>query len=326
MNHLTQEQRYNISALVKTNHSQSQICEQVGCSKSTVSRELRRNCDKRDGSYWPELAHRKAVARHRSKPKKRRFTASVQAHVREKLEVDYSPEQIVGDAARKGIECVSAERIYQFVWIDKRQGGRLYRRLRTKGKRYAKRGSIKGKRGQIVGRVDIDQRPEIVEQKQRLGDVEMDLVIGRGQSGALLTINDRASGMLKMAYVHSKEAALVQAKAVELLMEWRPLLHTVTTDNGKEFAHHQKVSEELEVDCYFAKPYHSWERGANENLNGLVRQYFPKWISFERITQQRVDQVVNILNQRPRKRFGYQSPEEVFYGAIKNQQGVAFIT
>ena len=260
MKHLTLEQRYAISALVKTNHSQGQISEQVGCSKSTVSRELRRNCDRRDGSYWPDLAQRKAVARHRSKPKKKRFTASVEAYVREKLKADYSPEQIAGDAARKGIECVCAERIYQFVWKDKKQGGGLYRRLRTKGKRYAKRGSLKGKRGQIVGRVDIEKRPAIVEQKQRVGDVEMDLVVGRGQSGALLTINDRASGMLKMAYVESKEAALVQAKAVEILADWKPVLHTVTTDNGKEFAHHQKVAEELEVECYFAKPYHSWER------------------------------------------------------------------
>jgi len=184
----------------------------------------------------------------------------IEAHVRQKLEADYSPEQIVGDAARKGIECVSHERIYQLVWDDKKQGGRLYRHMRTKGKRYAKRGSEKGKRGQIVGKVDIDQRPDIVEENQRVGDLEMDLVIGRGHSGVLLTINDRATGMLKMGILPSKEAALVQAKAVELLADWKALLHTVTTDNGKEFAHHQKLAEELCVDCYFAKPYHSWER------------------------------------------------------------------
>ena len=232
MKHLTQGQRYEISALVKTNHSQGQIAEQVGCSKSTVSRELIRNCDRRDGSYWPDLAQRKTAARHKAKPKRRRLTASLQAYVTEKLEADYSPEQIVGDAARKGIECVSHERIYQFVWDDKKQGGKLYRHMRTKGKRYAKRGSLKGKRGQIVGRVDIDQRPVVVEEKQRVGDLEMDLVIGRGHSGVLLTINDRATGMLKMAILESKEATLVQAKAVELLMEWKPLLHTVTTDNA----------------------------------------------------------------------------------------------
>ena len=299
MKHLTLEQRYHISALVKTHHSRGEIAEQIGCSKSTISRELGRNCDRRDGSYWPDLAQRKATARHKAKPKRRRLTVSVEAYLREKLEADHSPEQIVGHAARKGIECVSHERIYQFVWADKKQGGKLYRHMRTKGRRYAKKGSARGKRGQIVGRVDIDQRPAIVEEKQRVGDVEMDLVIGRGHSGVLLTINDRATGMLKMAILESKEAALVQAKAVELLTEWEALLHTVTTDNGKEFAYHQKLAEELSVECYFAKPYHSWERGANENLNGLVRQYFPKWVSFERVTQQQVDEVVQILNQRP---------------------------
>jgi IS30 family transposase len=326
MKHLTQEQRYHISALLKTKHSRGQIAELIGCNKSTVSRELQRNCDKRDGSYWPDLAHRKTKARHKSKPKRKRLTASIEAHIRKKIKDDYSPEQIVGDAARKGIECVSHERIYKFVWDDKKQGGKLYRHMRTKGKRYAKRGSTKGKRGQIIGRVDIEQRPAIVEEKQRVGDLEMDLVIGRGHSGVLLTINDRATGMLKMAVLESKEAAVVQAKAVELLVDWRPHLHTVTTDNGKEFAYHQKVADLLEVDCYFAKPYHSWERGANENLNGLVRQYFPKEMNFDQITEQRVNEVVDILNQRPRKRFGYRSPDEVFQNATLNNQGVAFIT
>jgi IS30 family transposase len=242
------------------------------------------------------------------------------------LEKDLSPEQIAGEARRQGVECACAERIYQYVWADKKSGGQLYRHLRTKGKKYAKRGSLKGKRGQIKDRVDIDKRPQIVEQKQRVGDMEMDLVIGKNHKGALLTINDRATGMLKMGYVESKEAAVVQAKAVELLADWKALLHTVTTDNGKEFAYHKKVSEELEVDCYFAKPYHSWERGANENLNGLVRQYFPKGMNFGRITEQRVNEVVIILNKRPRKRFGFRSPEEVFQNATLNNEGVAFIT
>lgn len=326
MKQLSLEQRYHISALRQTKHSLGVIAEQIGCCKSTVSRELRRNCDGRNGDYKPELAQRKTDQRHKVKAKKKRFTVSVEHHVKERLEADYSPEQIAGNAALTGIECVCAERIYQYVWADKKRGGRLYRHLRTKGKRYAKRGGLNGKRGQIVGRVDIEKRPSIVEQKKRVGDLEMDLVVGRGQSGVLLTINDRATGMLKMAHLENKEAALVQAKAVEILADWKPLLHTITTDNGKEFAYHQKVADELEVACYFAKPYHSWERGANENLNGLVRQYFPKGMNFGRITEQRINEVVEILNQRPRKRFGYRSPEEVFQGAVRNKEGVAFIT
>ena len=320
------EQRYLISGLLDAGHSRSVIAEQLGVHKSTVSRELSRNSDGRSGAYRPELAQRKRDERQKAKPKKKCFTSAIEQYVVSKLKQDLSPEQIVGKARRQGVECVCAERIYQYVWTDKKQGGRLYRHLRTKGKKYAKRGSLKGKRGQIKDRVDIDQRPQIVEQKQRVGDVEMDLVIGKNHKGALLTINDRATGMLKMGYVESKEAAVVQAKAVELLTDWKALLHTVTTDNGKEFAYHKKVSEELEVECYFAKPYHSWERGANENLNGLVRQYFPKGMNFGRITEQRVNEVVDILNQRPRKRFGFRSPEEVFQNATLNNEGVAFIT
>jgi len=231
---LTLEQRYHISALLKTKHSRSQIAELLGCGKSTVSRELRRNCDKRDRTYWPGLAQRKADARHKDKPKRRRFTAGIQAHVRQKLEEDFSPEQIVGDATRKGLECVSHERIYKFVWDDKRQGGKLYRHMRTKGKRCAKRGSAKGKRGQIIGRVDIGQRPVVVEERQRVGDLEMDLVIGRGHSGVLLTINDRATGMLKMAILESKEAALVQAKAVELLADWNRTADAAAPAHGDD--------------------------------------------------------------------------------------------
>ena len=320
------EQRYKISSLLDAGHSRGKVAEHLGVHKSTVSREVLRNCDGRNGTYRPELAQRKSDERQKAKPKRKRFTATVEQYVVSKLKQDFSPEQITGKARLQGVDCVCAERIYQHVWADKKQGGRLYRHLRTKGKKYAKRGSLNGKRGQIIGRVDIGQRPQIVEQKQRLGDVEMDLVIGKNHKGALLTINDRATGMLKMGYVESKEAAIVQAKAVELLTDWKPLLHTVTTDNGKEFAYHQKVAEALEVDCYFAKPYHSWERGANENLNGLVRQYFPKGMNFGRITEHRVSEVVDILNQRPRKRFGFRSPEEVFQNATLNNEGVAFVT
>ena len=229
---MTLEQRYQISDLHGTGHSQGKIADQLGVHKSTVSRELSRNRDGRSGAYRPELAQRKREERQKAKPKKKRFTAAIKEYVKGKLENDFSPEQIVGEAKRQGVDCVCAERIYQHVWADKKSGGRLYRHLRTKGKKYAKRGGLKGKRGQIKDRVDIDQRPQIVEQKQRVGDVEMDLVIGKNHKGALLTINDRATGMLKMGYVESKEAAVVQAKAVELLAEWKPLLHTVTTDNA----------------------------------------------------------------------------------------------
>ncbi len=233
---MTLEQRYQISDLLGAGHSQGKIADQLGVHKSTVSRELVRNSDGRSGVYRPELAQRKRDERQKAKPKKKRFTAAVEDYVKGKLEKDLSPEQIAGEARRQGVECACAERIYQYVWADKKSGGRLYRHLRTKGKKYAKRGSLKGKRGQIKDRVDIDKRPQIVEQKQRVGDVEMDLVIGKNHKGALLTINDRATGMLKMGYVESKEAAIVQAKAVELLADWNRTADAGTSAHG----HHRQ--------------------------------------------------------------------------------------
>ena len=162
----------------------------------------------------------------------------------------------------------------------------LYTHLRTLGKRYQKRGNTNSHRGQIAGRIPIEQRPDIVEKKERLGDLEIDLVIGKDHKGALLTINDRATGMLKMAHVKNKSAKEVELKTIELLEPWMPFIHTITSDNGKEFANHKAIAQLLNIDFFFAKPYHSWQRGANENLNGLVRQYFPKKLN------------LNLLNSR----------------------------
>jgi transposase, IS30 family len=326
MAHLTIGQRYEIATLRNQNFSQSQIANSIGKDKSVISRELKRNCDARNGLYKAELAQKKANLRHEDKPKKVYFTAGVRAFVIKHLEQEYSPEQIAGYAEKEKKNCVSIERIYQFVWEDKKQGGSYYKHLRTQGKKYRKRGQAKDKRGQIVDRVDISQRPAIVEQKVRIGDLEMDLVIGKDHDGALLTINDRAAGVLKMAKIGSKEATVVEAKAIELLEDWQPFLHTITTDNGKEFSNHKLIAQTLSIDFFFARPYHSWERGANENLNGLIRQYFPKKSDFNLITEQQVNDVIHKLNNRPRKRFGFKTPNEIFSQAIKNNGQVAFMT
>lgn len=242
------------------------------------------------------------------------------------LKQDFSPEQIVGRAAIEGKEVVSHERIYQYIWKDKRAGGKLYKHLRNKGKKYRKRIHSKDNRGIIINRIDISKRPKVVDNKERIGDLEIDLVIGKDHKGALLTINDRATGLLFMGKIDSKESKAVTDKTIELLEEWKPLLHTITSDNGKEFANHREISEKLDIDYYFAKPYHSWERGANENLNGLVRQYFPKKTNFEAITQEQINKVVNILNNRPRKRFDYKTPNEVFAQKLNENINVALIT
>jgi IS30 family transposase len=318
MSHLTQEQRYTIEVLYKENYSQTAIAERIEKHKSVVSRELRRNCDKRNGSYRAGLAHRRCEKRHSDKKKRIVFTKEIQDYVTLWLKKDYSPEQIVGVANKEGIECVSIERIYQFIWNDKKVGGDLYKHLRTQGKRYRKRGASKDKRGQIVGRVGIEHRPKEVDEKERIGDFEIDLVIGKNHKGALVTANDRVTGMAKIKKIDGKDSVVVQEAIIEMLAEFRPILKTITSDNGKEFAQHQEIARELDVGYYFAKPYHSWERGANENLNGLIRQYFPKGMSFENITKEQVQDAEDKLNNRPRKRFGFQSPNQVYLQKLTN--------
>jgi IS30 family transposase len=325
MAHLTLEQRYKIEAYRNAGSRISEIAQLVDKDKSVISREIKRNCDQRSGIYKAVLADKKTTNRHKIKLKKCTLTAKIEAAILCYLNQDYSPEQMVGRAKLDQIAMVSTERIYQYIWENKRRGGLLFKHLRTKGKKYKKRGHLKDKRGLIVGRVDICERPSIVEKKSRLGDLEIDLVIGKDHKGALLTINDRASGVLFMDKVESKEALLIQQKTIELLQDWKPLIKTITSDNGKEFANHQSIAEVLEIDYYFAKPYHSWERGANENLNGLIRQYFPKKSNFENITKQEIETVINTLNNRPRKRFGYKTPNEIFAQKLNELDPVAFM-
>lgn len=325
MAHLTLEQRYKIEVYRNAGISISEIAELVDKDKSVISREIKRNSDQRSGVYKAILADKKALNRHKVKIKKCTLTSEVEANILFYLKQDYSPEQIVGRAKIDKRAMVSKERIYQYIWENKRKGGLLYKHLRTKGKKYKKRGHLKDKRGLIIGRVDISERPKIVEKKSRLGDLEIDLVIGKNHKGALLTINDRASGILFMGKVESKEASAIQQKTIELLKDWKPIIKTITSDNGKEFANHRAIAEDLDIDYYFAKPYHSWERGANENLNGLIRQYFPKKSNFENIEEQQIKTVVNTLNNRPRKRFGYKTPNEIFAEKINKLNTVAFI-
>lgn len=326
MSHLTLNQRYDIEIGLAKKVSISGIGEIIGKDKSVVSRELKRNADLRSNTYKAELAHKKATERHRLKPKKKHWDQSMIDYVNAQLNEEYSPDQISGRAKEQGVNCVSPESIYKHVWVDKKKGGSLYKQLRNKGKRYRKRGHSKDSRGILVGRVDIDHRPPIVDKKVRLGDLEIDLVIGKNHKQALLTINDRVSGILIMGKVLSKQAVEIEVKTKELLDDWKPLIHTITSDNGKEFANHKNIAESLNIDFYFAKPYHSWQRGANENLNGLIRQYFPKGYNFERITNERIIEVQNKLNNRPRKRFGYKTPNEVFAKILDNQVPVAFIS
>lgn len=325
MAHLTMAQRYTISVLQKENYPQIIIAERIGKHRSVVSRELQRNRDLRSNEYKPDLAQRKYEQRIDLKAKRINFTEPIRLYIESKLSQEYSPEQIVGVSQLENIKCVSVERIYQYIWTDKKNGGKLYIHLRNKGRKYRKRGASKDKRGVISDRVDIDQRPKIVEERNRFGDLELDTIVGKDHIGGLVSINDRMTGMIKISKITAKDAIQIEQKTIEMLIEWKPLLHTLTSDNGKEFANHVAIKNALEVDFYFAKPHHPWERGSNENGNRLIRQYFPKGTDFTTISDQQVANVETILNNRPRKRHAFLSPVQVFNNLSFNQN-VAFVT
>jgi transposase, IS30 family len=244
----------------------------------------------------------------------RKMKPSLVREIEEKLtQEQWSPDQISGWLKRQGRAFVSCERIYRHIWKDKRNGGGLWRHLRHSGKKYNRRKGKTSGRGLIPGRVDIAERPAIVAEKRRIGDWEGDAIIGRGLKGAILTHVDRTSKYTKLAILPDRSAASVQKACDASLLPIAHKIETITYDNGKEFAAHAQIAAKLGAHIYFAKPYHSWERGLNEHTNGLVRQYFPKGSDFSTLTSADVQRVEDKLNARPRKVLGYKTPGEVFF-------------
>jgi len=312
---LTQEQRYQIHALLKMEHSRTEIADTLGVHKSTISRELQRNRGKR--GYRPKQAHHFVLQRR--KKARKRITVDIWALVEEKLRQDWSPEQIVGRFQEEGI-AISHEHIYQYIYADKRVGGDLWKHLRCQKKRRKRTGDY-DRRGKIPNRKSIEERPEVVEQRTRLGDWEVDLMLGKDHQGVLVTLTERKSRFTLLRRVASKQAKLVSQAIVELL-QWVSTLESITADNGKEFAAHQHISQTLSVEFYFAHPYSSWERGTNENTNGLSRQYLPKERSLKNVSFQDEIMIMDRLNLRPRKCLDFRTPFEVFF----DHQPVALIT
>lgn len=311
---LTLKERYQISAYIKVGYTQKQMALCLGISQSTISRELKRNSYQ--SIYKPELAEQFTFHRHKYKTKYLKLTRKVMNYIKDKLKEDWSPEQISGVMKKDKLPWVSHETIYQYIYKNKYHGGKLYLKLRHKNKKYHKRGNDYNSRGVIKNRVSINQRPKIVEHKKRVGDFEIDTVIGKNHIGALVTIVDRASKFTLIKKVDSKKADVVSQALIDMLYPIRELTHTITSDNGKEFAYHEKVSKALDTKFYFANPYHSWERGLNEHTNGLIRQYLPKQTDFTRIKRREIQEIQNRLNNRPRKSLGYKTPSEVFYAKV----------
>lgn len=306
---LAYEQRCQIKALKESGLSQAAIARVVGVNQSTISRELARNTGQR--GYRHKQAQRMANERRQRARKALKMTPEMIERVESKLREKWSPEQISGWLLTERNELLSHERIYLHIWADKRAGGDLHTHLRRQGKAYEKRRNGKSSRGQIKNRVSIDERPAVVDSKGRIGDWEIDTVIGKGHSGAMVTIVERRTLFTVAARVESKSAEDVTQATIELLKPYQSLVHTITADNGKEFAYHEKLAEALDAKVYFAHPYHSWERGLNENTNGLLRQYWPKSTDFKTVSAEAVVAGVKQLNERPRKTLGYATPSSL---------------
>jgi len=307
---LAQEQRYQIYSFLKAGFNQRQIAREVGVHRSTIGRELKRNKGLR--GYRPVQAHKLTQERRQAAVSKKISDEDWQ-QVESLIRFDLSPEQAAARLSDAREISISPEWIHRFIYADKAGGGDLHQHLRGQ-KPYRKRyASGQERRGQLKDRVSIDERPEVVNQKSRLGDWEGDTIIGRRHRGALVSLVERKSGFTLIGALARKTAAGVRDLTLELLGPHQKLVHTMTYDNGKEFACHQDIAKSLKAKVYFAHPYCSWERGLNENTNGLIRQYFPKKHDFTAITDEEVAEATYRLNHRPRKKLGFKTPYEVFF-------------
>jgi len=316
---LTPEQRYQIGACLRIGMKKSDIAKEIRVHRSTVTRELRRNESGR-WKYNPSRAVRMARERHESKAKYR-INGATWSVVEKLLSDGWSPEQI---SRRLELECgdrrVSHETIYRYVYRDKQQGGRLHMHLRRRHTYRRRINKYYCRKGWDTRR-PIAERPAVVDARSRIGDWEADTIVGRGQRGGILSLVERRSRYCVLQKVETKSAATVADAVCKSLLPVRDKVLTITSDNGIEFVHHQTIAKALDVDFFFADPYSSWQRGTNENTNGLVRQYFPKRTDFADVPAEAIRDVADRLNNRPRKVLAFRTPNEVF-----NNRFVALIS
>ena len=310
--HLTREERYQIHALRRQGIRPAVIAAELNRSRSTITRELKRNAGVQ--GYKPARAHEQARTRQSVRRNARQFTAQQWGQVHTYLCLQLSPEQVSGRLLLEGALTISHECIYQHIYADKRADGELISHLRCQKVRRKRYGSGQERRGTLKDRVCIEKRAAIVDTRSRIGDWEGDTVVGKGHQGVLVTLVERKSRYTLAQQLDSRHSAGVTEAVIALLRPHKSLCETITFDNGKEFAEHAFIAQSLKADVYFAHPYHSWERGLNENTNGLLRQYFPKSTNLRRVTQHEVDDAVYRLNHRPRKCLNYRTPHEVFMG------------
>ena len=311
---LTSEQRYTISVLLQNRTKQKEIAKAINVSPGTVSREIRRNSGVRGRYNW-ETAQANAVQTKRRKPGNHSISKDVMEEAKHLLVTEqWSPEQISGVLAKDG-KYISHETIYRMIRKDKAEGGTLYKHCRHKLKRRAR--PVGGRRISIPNRTSISERPAEVDGK-RFGDFEMDTIVGRGNHGAIVTLIERSTNMLFMRKLKKgKNAKDLARTVIHLLSPFKEHVKSITTDNGTEFACHEMIGKSLGVTIYFADPYASWQKGAIENANGLIRQYVPKTETFEHVSHQQITKYSKKINIRPRKKLEFKTPHECFYEQIK---------
>jgi IS30 family transposase len=290
----------------------AEMAEHLGRHRSTLYREVKRNQSAHDGCYRATHSVEKASGRKRRSRRNLRYGpaefAPSEAMIREGL----SPEQIVGRRKREGQRVMSHETIYRWIWTDKRCGGTLWLHLRGARKRRRKRYGRYDSRGRLAGKKLIGQRPAVVASRGRIGDWEIDTVHGRGKA-CLVTAVERKTGLVRIGQIQRATKELTLERTVELLWADRKRIKTITADNGTEFHNYPELESRLGTRVYFATPHHAWERGTNENTNGLIRQYLPKGTNLSRITQGQCDRIAERLNNRPRLRLGFKTPNEAYY-------------
>jgi IS30 family transposase len=311
---VTPEERFALSLLRRQGLGVRAIARVLLRAPSTISREMRRNVWHEDRrSYLPGRAQSYTNHRRRVSRRNTQFTAADWVQVEARLRQDWSPEQIAGRFRRTGQLAISHETIYRHVWTDWRQGGTLRQHLRGARKQRRKRYGAYDSRGRVAGKRHISERPAGAAHRSRFGHWEGDTVLGNTQHGAcVVTLVERKSGFTAIGYLRRRAAPEVNARLRRLLTAQPRPVHSLTLDNGTEFHSYRALEARIAVPCYFATPHHSWERGTNENTNGLIRQYVPKRTSMEHLTQRDCQRIADTLNRRPRKRLGFKTPEEVY--------------
>lgn len=311
---LTEGDRYMLSALRKQGVSMNKIAEQLGFHRSTIGREIKRNSCRIDGAYRPSKAQRRTTARRSRSRRNHQFGKQDYQLVCDLLRTEWSPEQISGRLREDGRLSISHETIYRYVWQDKRKGGTLHLHLRSASKQRRKRYRSKDSRGRLIGKRHISERPTAIDERLTIGHWEIDTVMGHGDKNCIVTMVERKTGYLLIGKLKARTAQQLSQRTIDLMARHAIPFVTVTADNGTEFHDYEVIEAETGVCFYFATPYHSWERGSNENANGLIRQYLPKRKSMASLTQQQCEAIAYKLNTRPRKRLGFKTPQEYLYG------------